>query len=694
MVRTGWILIVTVPLWLAVMAGCNRHCCLTEAELAPIRGLDQHADPSHCEHDPAAIVATVSTVLHPEGDQRFISLRECIALALENGRVGTTSIRVLAYDPAITHTLIEQSLSRFDATWRSSMAWNSIDERAAVSPLLNVVPGAVTPGGALGGGLLPAVVATAPGVVTGGVVNDFNAGFGSQIIKQLPTGGIAGITFNTDYDLPAGAGPLYRSRLVFGFEQPLLRGAGVDINQVLPSHPGGVLLQGIGGGGEGILITRTDFDLARTKFTGSVQDLLFAVEESYWNLYFAYWNLHVQDKAMQQALDAWQEAKARFDKGLAVEKELSLLETQYQQLRLARLQALGGAGGSVLESERTLRFVVGLPPEDGCRLIPTDRPTVAPYVPNWECSLHEALANRPELIEASREVKKVHLQVKAAKDLLLPDLRFFSSYDINGLGSRLDGAGPNNSLRDLASNHFNNWTVGLQMEVPLGFREAHARVRQAELQLAQRLTALHDLEKQATFALQRSYRHVLETYERVRIQQSLLKAAKEQFDIQFAELGKKIAVPNFLLIAQTNYVAAQRDFRAVVFEYNVALADFERQKGTLMQHDNVTIADGPLPACVQGRASDHIHEREEALVLRERPTCPATCGPSCPTGQPHGVGLGDSPPPIATLVNQHLLQPNPTDVAGRPAGLGEPYPVTHPQQPAATQILPPTTGRN
>ena len=42
--------------------------------------------------------------------------------------------------------------------------------------------------------------------------------------------------------------PAYRPALTFQFEQPLLRGYGVDINQLLPSHPGALSIQGLDAG--------------------------------------------------------------------------------------------------------------------------------------------------------------------------------------------------------------------------------------------------------------------------------------------------------------------------------------------------------------------------------------------------------------------------------------------------------------
>jgi hypothetical protein len=49
----------------------------------------------------------------------------------------------------------------------------------------------------------------------------------TQLVKPLPTGGLAGITFRTDYELTtqnAAVNPAYQPRLGFVFEQPLLQG--------------------------------------------------------------------------------------------------------------------------------------------------------------------------------------------------------------------------------------------------------------------------------------------------------------------------------------------------------------------------------------------------------------------------------------------------------------------------------------
>src|SRR5262249_4611233 len=158
---------------------------------------------------------------------------------------------------------------------------------------------------------------------------------------------------------------------------------------------------------------------------------------AYWNLYGAYVTLYSREAALRQSYEAWKTNRAQLESGRATNKEVYQALGQYEQFRGDRLQALG----QVLENERILRALLGLPVEDGPRLIPIDTPTLAPYRPDWNTALSEALSLRPELVIVRQEVKFRQLNLIREKNNLLPDLRFTSRYEIQGLGSRLDGNG-------------------------------------------------------------------------------------------------------------------------------------------------------------------------------------------------------------------------------------------------------------
>jgi outer membrane protein TolC len=631
------IAVVGLALSFAGVVGCKQQCFLTDCDaahylsLAPMGKLD--CDPTASITATGTIPPKPVTVHDPERPPRYMTLAEAIALSLENGHIGSLglngtandnlvsftqsapqngslqgsvtgsdAIRAFSLDPSIVSTNIEASLAKFDAQWNTSLQWNATDQ---------------PPQG----------------------LNSFqtgtNATVTTSLLKPLPTGGVTGITFTVPYqDLSRPPGgfavlnPAYSPTLQFQFEQPLLQGYGVEINQLRASHPGSVLTPfNTGGRVPGILITRTLFDSQRAEFEREVHDMVYNVEQAYWNLYGAYWVLYATEQALRQSYEAWRINKARFEAGRVGIQDLAQSRQQYESFRAQRLQALsiGGVAGSptgnlvlgVLDAEKQLRGLLGLPVEDGFRLVPIDSPNLAPYEPDWDTAVKEALTLKPELLLARNDLKLRQLDLINVKNLLLPDLRFTSTYALNGIGGSLDG-GDNNALRSLASDKFASWSLGLRLSVPIGFRDAHAQVRQAKLGLARSYIILREQEEKVERLLAQQYRHLSDFHELIQIQRSQREAAAEQLQARFREYLAGRGTLDILLESQRVWaLALEQEYLAIV-GYNNALAGFEWSRGTILQHDNIVIGEGALPACAAKRAVEHERERSLALVVHER----------------------------------------------------------------------------
>jgi hypothetical protein len=138
-----------------------------------------------------------------------------------------------------------------------------------------------------------------------------NANFSTTLLKPLASGGVAGITFSVPYtytNLQARVNPSYTPQLQFQFEQPLMQGFGVEINQLRTAHPGSLINPGVfntGPSAEGILISRVRFDQQRGEFERLVNQMLLNVEVAYWNLYGSYWTLYSREQGLQFAYTAF-----------------------------------------------------------------------------------------------------------------------------------------------------------------------------------------------------------------------------------------------------------------------------------------------------------------------------------------------------------------------------------------------------
>jgi outer membrane protein TolC len=656
-----------------VLAGCQRKLFIDKDSFEQAHQLslrlnsptDLEQNPSYALQPGVHTPPEPPTITNPDRPIRQLKLQEAIALALESGNVGSQNqnfpgvpidslvsfsgrtvfgadnIRVFSLDPAITGADIEASLSKFDAKYVSSLTWNKRDDAIA-----NIL---------------------------GNFQNGDQWNWTTGIYKPLPTGGVTGITWTTDYNMlsapPAGVlNPTWRPRLAFQIEQPLLRDYGVEINQLNFSHPGSVSINQFrpqGARVEGVLITRLRFEQSQTEFERIVNHMLLNVEFAYWNLYAAYGALFARDQALVEAADLWKAIKARVDiddNGAANEART---RAQLEAFRAQRYAALG----QVLESERQLRSLIGLS-DDGTRLVPSDSPTDAGFRPDWTTAVQETLDKRPELLLARQDLKFRQFDIMVQKNQLKPDLRAFASYDINGLGMRLDGPAtvpgpfgpqPNNALASFTSNQFNTWQFGLRYDVPIGFRDAHSSVRVARLNLQRSYVQLRDSERKALLLLRTQYSRLDEYQKTLQSQRAQYEAAHAQYQLLQKRRDTQLQLAGFLeqlLNAQrTRSEALAAQFRAMA-DYNNTLAGWQFAKGTIMEYDNVNVAEGPLPEGAALRAADHVRERAAGLVLRRRSESEFIPGSyNIDAGPDLGIPAANNPPPNLKDVLNDLTKP-------------------------------------
>jgi outer membrane protein TolC len=707
----------------AIVAGCKYPCFMTEEDYHSCCGI-QLPPGGEVGGDtilpPSAQGPSPASVSDPQRQDRYLSLREAIAVALENGTAGrqnlsqppgrpnegevtlaaaglssltaagtgavgpSDSVRVLALAPAVAGTEVEAALSRFDALWHTSLTWTRTDQPLG-APLPTSLSTTGFPGGTSVTGVVPPIIVPTELGVPNEVLHADVVRFDTGIYKPLPTGGVAGITFMTEYERTntefltgtgttpgtAAINPAYIPQLQFSFQQPLLQGFGVCINQLLPEHPSSAFLPFVSAvrpPAEGILLARVRLDQQRAEFERIVNYVLYNVEAAYWNLYGAYYQLYSRETGMRVALEIWRINQSRYNQKTIDLRELKLAERTYELFRGERLAALG----QVLEAERRLRALMGLPTEDGTRLIPSDTPTLAPWRPDWTVSLDEALRLRPELVLERQELKLRQLDLIRLKNELLPDLRFIASYNIHALGGSIDGGeSPSNAFHQLVSDPFGTSNLGLVFNVPIGMRAAHAGVRAAQLALAQAGASLRDEEGKVERYLALQYRNILEYQQQTVIQQALREATTEELQVRYRQfiLGRERL--DLLLTTERAWAEALASEYQAITGYQNALVGFEFARGTILRFDKVVIADGALPACAQVRAVEHERELTRSLVLHERAGAAAKAG-AVPDGElplPH-LPTGTAAPLPAVL---------PSEPQERTAPAEEPVPLPAPR---------------
>src|SRR5262249_7246078 len=152
-------------------------------------------------------------------------------------------------------------------------------------------------------------------------------------------------------------------------------------------------------------------------------------------LYFAYRDLDAKIVARDAALDSWRKIHALYvsdKKGGEAEKEAEAREQYFafqeevQNAWSGRLyeptQTNNGSGGGTFRAtggirvcERRLRYLLGLPMNDGRLIRPGEEPSLAKVVFNWDDVLPESINRRPELRRQRWAIKRDELTLIASR---------------------------------------------------------------------------------------------------------------------------------------------------------------------------------------------------------------------------------------------------------------------------------------
>src|SRR5690606_38262104 len=123
-----------------------------------------------------------------------------------------------------------------------------------------------------------------------------------------------------------------------------------------------------------------------------------------------------------------------------------------------------------------------------------------------------------------------------------------------------------NAYDDLMSGDFQEWQVGFELDVPIGFRRAHTAVRHAELQLARERSLLRDQQQEVVHEMAASLAEVDRAYVVSQTAFNRLEASCEQVRAVTALYEEDKSPLDLLLDAQRRLAEAQTRYYLTLSE--------------------------------------------------------------------------------------------------------------------------------
>ncbi|NOX56179.1 MAG: TolC family protein, partial [Planctomycetes bacterium] len=604
MARQHGKLLVACGVAASLLAGCiageKSLQYLGEAQVEHYKSVAAEIDYPH-QHEPLPDTVRLTdgprTVWDRTHDEvRDISLQESFQIALMNNSIIRSRAQFLSpantmytnsdlvpsiYDPAIQASGflffgrgLESALSAFDAQFATTMFWGRNE-----TPL-NLPP--------------------TPGVPSSAV--DETGAFSAALTKQFASGGLLSVAHTMNY-LGSNASGLmfpssYTGTVRAEYRHPLWAGAGTEFTRI--AGPIAQSFRGITGTDQGVVIARINHDLTLADFEASVRNLVKDVEDLYWELYLKYRVYDTAVTARNSALITWREAKAKLEVG-GVQGFRPADEAQARDRYFETRAQTEAALADLYTTEISFRRLLGMPVNDGTILRPSDEPVTAEFVPDWKICLVEALTRRVELRKQKWKIKSLELQLKAARSLTRPRLDLVAGYRINGFGDKLFAYNDNDGFTSqgfrsaygtITQGDHTGWDIGFELSMPIGFRAAHAQVRNLELRLAKARDVLATQEMEISHELAAVFESLAANYVTAQSNFDRRRAAQERVRLFEAEVRAGTLTFDELLRAQASLADAETAYYTSLVRYNQAIADLHFRKGTLLEYNHIYLAEG------------------------------------------------------------------------------------------------------
>ncbi len=436
--------------------------------------------------------------------------------------------------------------------------------------------------------------------------------FQARLAKTTAAGGTFSVTHNVAYEANNIQMRNYPSdwnvNLETEFRQPLLRGYGVQFNRIAG-------LNTVPGIYRGVMIARINTDIELADFEAAVRNLVLDVEKSYWLLYYAYRRLDAMIAGRDSALQTWRETYVKWQVGTASTYEEARARTQYFLFR----SQVEGTLSELYAAESQLRYIMGLATTDGRLIRPKDEPTVAKVTFDWRETLSEALVRDVELRRQKWRVKQRELELIAAKNFLLPQVDAVGRYRWLGLGDQLvdsqGGTGNflvpgSNAYQNMTTGNFQEWQLGFEVNIPIGFRKEHSGVRNAQLRLAKDRAILQEAELEISHQLANRIRNLEGLYvvSQTNFNRRIAAEAEVKAAITLKEHEHADWTLDDVLDAQRRLAEAEVEYYSTLVDYNTMIAEVHYRKGSLLEYNGIYLAEGPWP----GKAYFDAHGRARA----------------------------------------------------------------------------------
>ena len=336
-------------------------------------------------------------------------------------------------------------------------------------------------------------------------------GFETSLTKHFPLGTDVSLSLNntwgsythpystTDSDDITTIGPIWTNSLQLTLNQPLLRGAGRDVNML------------------NIDLARQEAHMSDWQRTALLSLLVRNVLMAYWELVYANGELKARKSTLELLESERNATYTLIEQGAVAGIQIVFVD----QRITAQKSAIKLAELNQIQAERQFRAVLGFP-LDGKnvpRLIPTDIVSPTQSVINADKIVEVALRRAPELNLIKHEINQQRLIVEASKDAVSPQLNLEAGGALMGISESYG-----TTYSQIVTGQIPSFFIGLLFSMPLDNSQATKRHER-------NLVVLEQLELRLEESNRLLTTQVRDTCDTIKIYWELIELSKEYFQL-------------------------------------------------------------------------------------------------------------------------------------------------------------------
>ena len=384
-----------------------------------------------------------------------------------------------------------------------------------------------------------------------------------DVTQNLLTGANYDLNFSPSRTFVAGNpsflfNPGYQSGLAFTLTQPLLRNFGTEVNRTF------------------MRIAQNNAKFEGQVFLDRVLTVIATVEQAFWELVFADENLKVAQAALKAAEELLASNRAKAKAGV-----MAIVEVLQAEAAVAsRVEQTLIAEKAIRDQEDQFRRLLNPSEEElrqDLRLSPLDKPVQSLEPMSLEEAIDVAIERRPEVLQASKNIETTELNIKFAKNQLLPNLSFQGSAGMAGLGK--DGG---DMLQRNFGGDFYNYGAGLVLSYPLGNRSAWSQYNKRQLEARNAKASLQSVRQQVIVGVKEAVRRVQTDFRRIETTRSARITSEKQLQAEQERLNVGLSTTRFVLDFQRDLATARGNELRAIVDYNKSLSNLARNKGTTL----------------------------------------------------------------------------------------------------------------